>query len=261
MKMYKSIDNTMRYFVKLLVFVTLLVFFEPEVHAQLSVSSNVQIDSIKVDKEIPTLDTFIQSALKNSVLLKLSEIEFQDILEKIKIDKKSWSDNLFIDGNARYGQYNQFIINQEVSNGVDYGVKSANEQFTYFAGVTLKLPISYFLNRKSQSKTLKNELNTVNLKKEQVEKEITNIVIDEYYKLIKSYQILQINQNVLQLLNISYLKAEKDIENGLIEFNDLANILISKGKAEEGYYNAKNDYYALYRKIQVLTGLNLNTSK
>jgi outer membrane protein TolC len=251
----------MRKFVKLLVFIALLLFSKSEVHAQLSVSTNVQIDSLKVDKEIPTLDTFIQSALKNSVLLKLSEIEFQDVLEKIKTDKKSWSDNLFIEGNARYGRYNQILVNQEITSGVDYGVKSANEQFTYFAGVTLKLPISYLLNRKSQSKILKNDLNSIKLKKEQFENEITNIVIDEYYKLIKSYQIVQINQNVLQLLNISYLKAEKDIENGLIEFNDLANILISKGKAEEGYYNAKNDYYALYRKIQVLTGLNLNTSK
>lgn len=261
MKMYNSFNKTMRDFTRLFIFVALLMLFGSKVNAQLNMSSKVEIDSIKVDKEIPTLDTFIESALKNSVLLKLSEIEYQDVIEKMKIDKKSWSDNIFIDGNARYGQYNQLIVNQEIANGVDYGVKSANEQFTYFGGVTVKLPISFLLNRKSQSKIFKNDLNTVKLKKEQVEKEITNIVIDEYYKLINSYQKLQVNQNVVQILNISYLKAEKDIANGLIEINDLANIAISKGKAEEGYYNARNDYFAQYRRIQVLTGLNLNTSK
>jgi len=48
------------------------------------------------------------------------------------------------------------------------------------------------------------------------------------------------------------------VANGLMEINDFASIVISKGKAEEGYYNAQNDYYTQYRKIQVLTGLNLN---
>jgi outer membrane protein TolC len=233
-----------------------------KVGAQSIQNTNLASDTISIDKRIPSLDTFIQSALENSPLLKISDFEIQQILEKIKMEKKSWSDFLFIDGITRYGQYNQFIVSDQTSSNVnDSGIKSASEQFTYYGGITVKIPLSNFLNKKNQNKILNNELNEGKLKKEQFEKDVTNMVIDEYYKLIKFYQVFQINMNVLEALRISHLKAQKDIAKGLIEINDYTNIVISKGKAEEGYYNAKSDYFAQYRKIQILTGLNLNSSK
>lgn len=229
--------------------------------AQSIQNANLDKDTLSIDRHIPSLDSFIQSALQNSPLLKISDLEIQQILEKIKMEKNSWSDFLFVDGIARYGQYNQFVVSDLTSTDNTTGIKSANQQFTYYGGVTVKIPLSNFLNKKNQNKILNNDLNTGKLKKEQFAKELTNIVIDEYYKLIKFYQILQINMNVLEALRVSHLKAQKDIANGLIEINDYTNIVISKGKAEEGYYNAKSDYFGQYRKIQILTGLNLNSPK
>jgi len=242
----------------------LLIFFYFSVRVDSQSVQNIDLDkdTLSVDQQIPGVDMFIQSALKNSALLKISDGETQQILERIKIQKKSWSDNLFLEGNARYGQYNQLIVNQQTGAGsIDYGLKTANEQFTYYGGLTVKLPFSDFLNKKSQIKILNYSLEESKQKKEQAERELTSIVIEEYYKLIKFYQVLQVNQNVLQALKITYMKVQKDLANGLIDLNEYTTFLISKAKVEEAYYNAKNDYYTQYRKIQVITGLNLNSKK
>jgi len=216
-------------------------------------------DTITVDQRIPGVDVFIQSALKNSPLMKISDVEMQQILEKLKIEKKKWSDYLYADGIIRYGLNDQLIVNgQTGASTTNYTLNSANKQLTYYGGLSIKLPLSEFLSKKSQLKILNYTLNENRYRKEQTEQELTNIVIEEYYKLIKFNQILQVNLDVLQTLKISYMKAQKDVANGLMEINDFASIVISKGKAEEGYYNAQNDYYTQYRKIQVLSGLNLN---
>ena len=225
-------------------------------------NNDLKSDSLIVDQNIPSVEIFIQSAVKNSPLLKISDNDIQEIFEKIKIEKKSWSDYFFIEGDIRYGLYNQLIANQQTGvSTVDYGLKTANQQFTYYGGVSLKLPISKFLSKKSQIKILNNNLSESKQRKEQTERELINLVIEEYYKLIKSYQVLQVNQNVMEALKITYMKVQKDLANGLIDLNEYSTFLISKAKVEEGYYNAKNDYYTQYKKIQVLTGINLNSKK
>jgi outer membrane protein TolC len=219
-------------------------------------------DYVKVMNPIPPLDTLIQSTLKNSPLLKLSDSDLQEILEKIKIEKKAWTDYVFIEGLTRYGQYNQLIVNDPVSaSATEYGVKTANQQLTYYGGITVKLPISSLISRSSQLRVLKNNLVKTQYQKEQVQIDLKRLVIEEYYKLLNYGQLMRINQEVFQALNISYLKAMKDAANGLIEMSDLSNIMISKGKAEEAYYNAKSDYFIQHDKLEVLTGFKFDTTK
>jgi len=242
--------------------VLLILFFcLASVKSQSIQNIDLDKDSLSLNQRIPSVDVFIQSALKKSPFMKISDVEAQQILEKIKIEKKSWSDYLSVDGNVRYGLSNQLIISGQTGVSTDYSATTANQQLTYYGGLSLKIPLSNLLNKKNQLKILNNNLNETKCKKEQTELEVTNIVIDEYYKLIRLYQIYQMNINMLQTLKISNMKAQKDIASGLIEINDYLSIITSNGKAEEIYYNAKNDYYAQYRKIQVLTGLNLNSNK
>lgn len=248
--------------IRILSALVLILNITCKIEAQSIQNVNMDKDTISIDKRIPNLDAFIQSAQQNSPLLKISDIELEGIFEKIKLEKKSWSDFIFIEGMSRYGQYSQLILNESTTNSSDVtGIKSANQQLTYYGGVTLKLPISYFLDKKNRLKVFDNNLNEAKYRKEQIAIELKRLVIEEYYKLLNSFQIMQVNMGVVQSLKISYLKAQKDIANGLIDLNDFSNIVISKGKAEEGYYNAKSLYFSQYDRIQALTGLNLNTSK
>src|SRR5665647_3441191 len=82
-------------------------------------NSTQKIDSgaVKLTEKIdlPELDVFIESALKNSPLLQVSDKEKDKILEQIKIQKKSWAEFIQIDGNTRYGLYNQLTVNDQVA--------------------------------------------------------------------------------------------------------------------------------------------------
>jgi len=233
--------------------------FTTVLYAQSSNSNGAVNDTISVDPKIPELKIFIESALKNSPLLKASDMQIERVFEQIKKEKKSWTDFIFIDANARYGLLDQVTISDQT--GASLGIKSAKEQFNYFAGLTFRIPISSFVSKKNDLKMLNNDLEGSKLKKEQLKSELTQLVIDEYFKLINMNQSLQINQNILQSLKLNMVKAQKDINTGVIGLSDYNSVLTTKEKAEESYYKAQNEYFAQFYKIQVLTGLNLNEKK
>ena len=55
-------------------------------------------------------------------------------------------------------------------------------------------------------------------------------------------------------MKISYLRAIKDVENGIIDMNSLGSIVSSFGKTEESYVKSKNEFYSQYYKLQILMG-------
>ena len=179
------------------------------------------------------------------------------------MQKKSWTDFIQIDANTRYGLYNQLTVsNQAVADVPPVGVQSDKQQLNYYAGVTLKLPISYFANKKNELKILNYNIQESELRKEQLKKEITQFVIDEYFKFKNYRELLDSYQTTLQTMKISYLKSVKDVENGTLGFSEFSTITYSYSKAEESYSKLKSDYYTQIYKLQILTGINLqNTAK
>lgn len=219
-------------------------------------------DTLNLGKTIPGLNAFIESAIQNSPLLKASDKEVAAIFEQIKKEKKSWTEFIILDGNARYGLFNTVTLSDlSSSTGTDVTVKSAKQQLNYYAGVTLRLPLSAFMTKKNEVAALNLTIEANKLKKEQAKIELTQLVIDEYYKLLRLIKSVQINQNVVQSVRIDYMKAKKDVSTGLIGINEFNAIIITKEKIEETYNVSLNDYLAQYYKIQILTGLNINSKK
>jgi len=247
---------------RLLFTITFLASILLSAHSQEKNNTTQKIDSGEIKSpekfDLPELNVFIESALKNSPLLLVSDKEKDKILEQIKIQKKSWSEFIQIDGNTRYGLYNQLTVNDQVTADLPaVGIQSDKQQLNYYAGLTLKLPLSYFANKKNELKILNFSIQETELKKEQLKKDITQIVIEEYYKFKYFREMLDAYQITLQTMKISYLKSVKDVENGTVNFSEFATITYSYSKAEEGYTKLKNDYYTQIYKLQVLTGINL----
>lgn len=224
-------------------------------------------DSLKVEMVnkniIPELNVFIDSALIKSPLLLASDREIDILLEEIKIKKRSWLDYIQIDANTRYGLFNQLSI-QEMGSNSDLNpiaLQTAKEQFNYFAGLTLKLPLSNFTNNKNEIKKLKYSIDETNFKKDALKKEITLLVIEEYYKLKNLQESMNVLQDIMQTIKISYLQAKNDVKNGTMKLSEFATLVTSMGKAVESYLKSKNDYYSQYFRIQILTGINLQKNK
>ena len=130
-----------------------------------SINDSIKVDSIYSSIELPLLQTFIESGLQNSPILKINDNEIEQVIQRIKIEKSAWLDNIFIEGITKYGLFNQLIISGEAgSNTNEVGVQSANQQFNYFGGLSMKIPISDFLNSKKSIKILNKGLRKFKIK-------------------------------------------------------------------------------------------------
>jgi outer membrane protein TolC len=231
--------------------ITLSVFTQTTVKTD-SVSNALSFDKLI----IPSLEVCIQSALTNSPLLKANEQQIEKLLEEIKIKKKSWLDYVQIDANSRYGLFNQLTLS-ESTGGADIAVQQAKEQFNYFAGLSIKLPLSYFVSNKNEQKILKHSIKESELKKEELKNEISKLVVVEYFKLKNFSDLINAQQNNLQTTQIDYLKAKKDVQSGMLGMTQFASISTSYTKAVEAFTKTKNDYYTQFYILKILTGSNL----
>jgi outer membrane protein TolC len=210
--------------------------------------------------EIPELSVCIESALKNSPLLKANDQQIEIILEDIKISKKSWLEYLIIDANTRYGLFNQLTLTQETSSP-DVAVQSAKEQFNYFAGITLRIPFSYFSSNKNEQKKLKLSIKEAEFKKEELKNEINKLVVTEYFKLKRLQELLGVHLNNLQTAQIDYLKSKNDLKSGMVTMTEFAATSTAYAKAVDAYISVKNDYYTQYYVLNILIGTNIQNNK
>jgi outer membrane protein TolC len=231
-------------------------------HAQ-SVPALTVNDSIVFQQDLPGLSTFIEAAQTNSPILKSTDSQVNEMLEKIKKEKLSWTDFILMEGNFKFGKFNTMTISQNTASTSDVSVGSsaASKQLNYFTGVTLRLPMSAFVTKKNDINSLKYNVEEIKMKREELKNGLTLSVIDEYYKLLTLFQAVKFSQNIYQSVIVNYVKAQKDIGNGLISLVDYNHILISKEKAEQDFVKSQNDYLAEYYKIQVITGLKINSTK
>lgn len=216
-----------------------------------------QTDSIAPNSEFPSLDVFIESALTNSPLLKISDKQLSQIFEQIKKEKKSWTDFFYVEANTRYGLYNQISIsgatdNQDQAN--DAILNSNKQQFNYYFGLSLKIPISKIMNGKNEMKILNENFEEKKLQKQEVIDQLKRLVTEEYFNLSYLNKSMKINQDMLQAFTISLMKSEKDLQSGLISLEQYNTMIVQKGKVEDSFYKIQNDYFAQYKKLEILTG-------
>jgi len=211
-----------------------------------------------VEIRIPPLTMLIDSAIKNSPLLDASRNEIEQIQQDLRIDKKAWTDYIYLEGNGRNGRYDQYtMVNQNNINENISGIISESQQVTYFAGISLRLPLSSLTSTHNKTRINNLKIEQTEFSAQQLKKEIKQLVIEEFYKLKSYEESMYTFQDVNQTLEISYMKAKKDLENGKIEIDEFALLVATRGKAKENYLKAKNNFQMQYHKIQVITGITL----
>jgi outer membrane protein TolC len=167
---------------------------------------------------------------------------------------------LIIDANTRYGLFNQLSLTQETSNP-DVAVQSAKEQFNYFAGITLRIPFSYFSSNKNEQKKLSISIKEAELKKEELKNEINKLVVTEYFKLKRLQELLGVHLNNLQTAQIDYLKSKNDLKSGMLGMTEFAASNTAYAKAVDAFVSTKNDYYSQYYILNILIGTNIQKTK
>lgn len=207
------------------------------------------------EKRLPPLSDFIDSALKHSALLQERILQTEKIDNQIAIQQKKWMDYVFIEGAANYGRYDLVSISN-VGGTVSYtsGVDSKNEQIRYYGGFGLKLPIAAISSRHNIVSIARIDRRQAELEAADVEMQIRQTVIEEYYKLIYLFHSMSTFQAIYQTLDISMQKAERDLSNGRMTINEYALLASTVGKAKDDFIKAQNNFYAQFKKLENVTG-------
>lgn len=208
---------------------------------------------------IPPLSMVLDSAMKYSPILESKNKELAMLDQETALQARKWLDYLYVEGNATYGRFNQFFTTQltgEDAQGPGTILNSAQGQ--YYAGVSLKMPISSMLNRNQ-------ELNVKQLKREQTQwdtkqlrQDLRERIITEYYRLRFLKESMRTLLSTFETLHVSYLKAQKDVEKGRMKLDEFALIASTVGKAQNEYLKAKNEFYGQYEMLELLAGFNFN---
>lgn len=211
---------------------------------------------------IPPLTEVIEAAYLHSPLLKAKSKGIEVLGQEIIIEKKKWMDYIFIEGAANYGLYNQLVIsNKSTYDNSEGGYLSKNEQIRYYGGMGIKLPLSSASSRRNNIKAKRLSQEQAGYEMLQLQEDIKQLIIEEYYQLIFLQQSMIIFNKVNITLEVSYLKAEKDVINGQMDLNDFALLASTTGKSKNDYLKAKNNFFAQYNKLQSLTGIIFNPKK
>ncbi len=210
---------------------------------------------------IPPLDSCIQKAIESSPLLKANNVQVEMLLQELKLLKTSWLQYVSIDANTRYGLFNQIQIEQANPDVPSVGISTAREQFNYFAGLSIKLPLSAPFKNISDKKTIQLKIKEQEIKREELKNEVIKIVISEYYKLNTAQQKLIVNQNNYLSSNLNYNKATNDLKNNFIGFSEYVSISTANTRAYEALITIKNEFFMQYHLLKLLIGDNPENAK
>lgn len=221
----------------------------------------VSVDSLIVNESfpLPNLDSCIQMAITNSPLLLVNNEEIVKLVEELKIQKSSWLNYIQLDANTRYGLFNQLQLSQNTEGGSEVGVETAKEQFNYYAGITIKIPLSYFILNKREQNKIKSGIREIEYRRTETIREISKIVVAEYFNFRKTYELMQVQQDNLQTVRLGFLKANRDLNNNIISIGDFAAASSSYSRVKESYIATKNEYYAQYYLLKLLMGVDEKT--
>jgi len=209
--------------------------------------------------DIPPLTEIIDTAILYSPMLKAQRKVIEGIEEEMKVERKKWMDHIYIEGATNYGIYDNLVVNS-ISNNVDVstGIITRNEQLRYYGGVSLKLPISAISSSSNNVKIKRMRKEQAGYEMQQIKEDIKQVIIEEYFQLKYLQESMNTYNKITQTLEISLLKAEKDLINGQMDFDDYGILVSTTGKSKADYLKAKNSFYAQYNKLESLSGLTFN---
>lgn len=244
-------------------FVVMVILFLIKLNiAEAQSQNNIQKDTTNVWalsddflQKIPSLEILIDSAIARSPELKVQNWIVKRSELEITKAKRIWTQDIVV-GNAgiNYGRFDNLIISKDL--GVDVLNTSASEQMRYSVGLTVKIPVTPFLDR-TDIKIAKNDLDQMKTEKQILVKSIREDVYNLYNKLIECYQKYKILAGDFETYSIIMQQTEKNFSQNQNNIVDVLNSKMSNSKAMLELITAKNNFEKAIWDIQESTGIRI----
>jgi len=207
---------------------------------------------------IPSLETMILASWSNSGAYAYyqNEIEIKKI--EMQMSKKDWTDYIYVNGNAGYGYYDQVFRDQSIPD-LSLNTIISGQQFTYFAGLSLKIPFSSIFQRKQTKKIDQYEISKAMNEADKVRIQVANMVSEKYFELIGIYQAFVSKTNEFEATEIDIRKSEQEFIEGKIDVSGMTEIRKSFLKVQLEKDQANAELIKKITQLELITGLNFET--
>ncbi len=214
-------------------------------------------DSTNAPKELsfPPLGDLIDSALQHNALVRFRTLEIDAKQCNLLSWRNYWLRNLGVQGDSRYGNIDAFSTN---ANGVSSSVlNSSSRQFNYAAGIYFKIPVFDIVNRKTEIRQAKTELEQAKFMAISQQDETRQLVIRQYQDLVLKQKLLLIKSQNLGTATANMELVEKEFKNGVLPLVEYVRISDITARIQSDYEYAKSDFLLSKQIMEELVGFSL----
>lgn len=205
------------------------------------------------------LEELIADALVHAPLLKVQELNVDNVYHKIKLLEKEWSQYLNFIGSFQMGNIRFLDILDSDSGGENRTI--TRENTFYGLGLQLRLPLYDFVTRGDRRALLQNQLEQEKWAKQDRELQIRELVIRQYEELQLAVRILEIKAKDLDFHSLTSQMAEKHFREGAMKLSEYTEAVNERNRAEEGLVQAKSKATVAFQILRELVGKEIGIHK
>ena len=245
----------MKYGFQLLLLAASLFVANSNCHSQGSKLMEIQNDNI--ESLLPPLQVLIDSAIAHNPGIRSADLQTKVLQYKLNVDKSSWTKNLGLQTDVRYGTFDTFSTN--TSAGQTPSTQATqNSQLNYGVGAFVKIPIFDAISRKYLLKSDQLEIEqTINLSEAQ-RNDLRQMVIKLYNDFILKHKLFVIKMKYAETIKINMQLAEKEFQNGVMNLDNYTRVCDTYARSEADFESVKMDLKTAYMTLEVVVGIKFN---
>ena len=206
----------------------------------------------KKDVTLPPLTELIDSAIKHNAMLKYRNLEVEIKESNLISQRNAWLRTFGLQADSRYGTIDAFSTN---ANGVTTNSSStSSKQFNYAVGVYIKIPVFEVMNRKTQIKQAKAEIEEAKTMAVAQQDEIRQLVIRQYQEFLLRQKLMSIKSLNLGSATVNMDMVEKQFRNGVIPIAEYVRLSDMTSRIQSDYELAKSEFLLAKKILEEITG-------
>ena len=217
----------------------------------------VELQNDNIESLLPPHTVLIDSAIAHNPGIRSADLQTKVLQYKLNVDKSSWTKNLGLQTDVRYGTFDTFSTN--TSAGQTPSTQATqNSQLNYGVGAFVKIPIFEAISRKYLIKSDQLEIEqTINLSEAQ-RNDLRQMVIKLYNDFILKHKLFVIKMKYAETIKINMQLAEKEFQNGVLNLDNYTRVCDTYARSEADFESVKMDLKTAYMTLEVVVGIKFN---
>ncbi|GLB51330.1 hypothetical protein NBRC110019_03690 [Neptunitalea chrysea] len=249
--------NTINKFLTLLIFPFVLFSYKTAHSQDVEYFITKSLEETDFSKKLPPLDTLKAWTRKNSPLLKYDQANIEYYKVNVRLARAEWLKYIYLEGVYNYGMYG-YLSSEQLT-----GVAQANESLIntetsrYTVGMSLKIPLAAFFNRKKNVHAEKTLQERAQYQKQVSMIEIERKLILDYNDVLRAHRLMLVSNTIIDTYKVQSMRAESDYENGLIPLSEYTRLQQQMNDAFKEFEKNRAEFLLAFMYLENTVGVEI----